>query len=75
MKNMLHIWQIKLVAFVLHWILRAESMEVMRTMSCKVIWDKCEPVEPEEVDRAASATCVSDLCPSWLMKASWEVMD
>lgn len=58
--------------------LRAESMEVIRTTSYKVIWAKCEPVEPEEVDRALSAaglaTCVLDLCPSWLMKASQERM-
>lgn len=48
--------------------LKAKSMEVMVTMSCKVIYEEFQPVEPEEVDRALLAvslyvmpTCMS--CP------------
>lgn len=44
--------------------------------SCKVIWEEFDSMEFEEVDRAPSAanlaSCVLELCTSWLIKAAWE---
>lgn len=39
---------------------------------CPVIWEWFEPAATEGVDRILGSVCAS-ICPSWLVKTSWEV--
>lgn len=53
----------------------ADPVEVSIADSCPFVWEWFNPIE--EVDRTlesmTATICVLHLCPSWLVKVSWEV--
>lgn len=55
----------------------ADPVEVSIADSCPIVWEWFNPIALEGVDRileSMTATiCVLHLCPSWLVKVSWEV--